>query len=63
MSPRLPEVPAIDPNMLKWCKRCLPITGVNFRPMPSMYSALHGSHCLGDEFIELTKFALKKKTS
>ena len=30
----------IGPNMVEWCKRCLPITGVNFRPMsdvaPSM---------------------------
>ena len=30
------EVPAIDPNMLRWCKRRFPITGMNFRPMPSM---------------------------
>ena len=26
----------IGPNMLEWRKRCLPITRVNFRPMPSM---------------------------
>ena len=32
----VPEVPAIGPNMLEWCKTGLPITGVSFRPMPSM---------------------------
>ena len=26
----------IGPNMLEWRKRHLPITRVNFRPMPSM---------------------------
>ena len=26
----------IGPNMLEWRKRRLPITRVNFRPMPSM---------------------------
>ena len=31
-----PKVPAIGPNMLRWPKRCLAITEVNFRPMPSM---------------------------
>ena len=32
----IPEVPAIGPNMLEWRNRCLPITGGNFRPMPSI---------------------------
>ena len=32
----VPEVPVIGPNMLEWHNRCLPVTGVNFRPMPSM---------------------------
>ena len=32
----VPEVPAIGPNLLKWRNRCLPITGVNFKPMPSI---------------------------
>ena len=30
------EVSAIDSNMLRGPKRCLTVTGVNFRPMPSM---------------------------
>ena len=34
MSPR--SASHIGPNMLEWDKRCLSITGVNFRPMPSM---------------------------
>ena len=31
-----PKRPAIGPNMLRWPKRRLPITGVSFRPMPYM---------------------------
>ena len=33
---RVPEVPAIGPNMLRWRKRHLPNIGVNFRPIASM---------------------------
>ena len=33
---RVPEVPNIGPNMFEWCKKHLPITGVNLRPIPSM---------------------------
>ena len=29
------EMPAIGPNMHRWPKKCLPITGVNFRAMSS----------------------------
>ena len=36
MSPTM-QVPAIGPNMLRWPKRHLTITGVNFRPI-SMHS-------------------------
>ena len=32
----VPEMPAIGPNKLEWRMKCLPTTGVNFRPMPSM---------------------------
>ena len=31
-----PRSASHNPNMLEWRKRYLPITGVNFRPMPSM---------------------------
>ena len=31
-----PRSASIDPSMLRWHKRCFPITGVNFRPMSSM---------------------------
>ena len=62
MSPRLPEVSAIDPNMLRWCKRHLPITGVNFRSMPPC-STLHGSHCLSCEFTRSAKLVLEKQTN
>ena len=62
MSPRLPEMPAIGPNMLRWCKRCLPITGVNFRSMPPC-STLHGSHCLSCEFTGSAKLILEKQSS
>ena len=33
---RVPDVPAIGPNMRRWRKRHLPIIRVNFRPIASM---------------------------
>ena len=56
------KVPAIGPNILRWRKRHLPITEVNFRPMYPC-SALHGSHCLSREFTGSAKLALEKQTS
>ena len=58
----VPEVSAIDPNMLEWRNRRLPITGVIFRAsLPC--NALHGFHRLSREFTGSSKLALEKQIS
>ena len=34
-----PKVPAIGPNMLRWPKTRLPVTGANFKPIYIFYVA------------------------
>ena len=57
----VPEVPAIGPNMLKWRKRHLPITGGEFQTHASQVAS-PWSHCVSHEYTGSAKLALKQQT-